>query len=124
MFGLLSKLKRNRRQDRLPPELVVAIENIGCVFRSFYQNDTGDRVPRPLCMNFLGSNPFYLDDEQAVARWIGKRYPELSDKGLQRAVRLVQDRVKNLYREARVTQELATGKPRRNAWMSFTEDLH
>lgn len=123
MLGFLSKAKRKRNQDQLPPELVVAIDNIGCVFRSFHQTDTGDRIPRPLCMNFLGSRPMYLDDEEALARWIGKRYPELSEDGIERALRLVRDRVKNLYREAQISNQLMTGRRRRNAWMSIIEDL-
>lgn len=123
MFGLLSKARKRRNQAALPPELVIAVDNIGVVWRSFHQSDTGDRSPRPLCMNFLGSRPFYLDDEEAVAKWIGKRYPELDEDGIERALRLVRDRVKALSQEARITDQLLTGRRRRGRWMSYTEDF-
>lgn len=123
MLGFLTKSQKKKAQATLPPELVVAIENTSCTFRSFHQNETGDKIPRPLCMNFLGSRPMYLDDDDVVSRWIAKRYPELSQEGVQRALRLLRARIVAMHQEARRDAAMMTGRPRRNGWMSFIEDL-
>jgi len=117
--------RRKPTTKALPPELVVAIENVGCVFRSFVQDEQGDRFPRPLCLNFLGSRPVYLDDQEAVTRLLKSKYPELDDEQIRRALTLFDQRIRLLARDHLDHQALISrGNRRRNSWMSFMEEIN
>lgn len=104
---------RRRRQDtELPAELVAAIENVGCVFRSFREDQGMNRVPRPLAMGFLGMRPIYLDDHDAVARLLRLKYPALTDEQVSRAQSLIDRRVSVMRRDS-----LEIGERRRKSWV-------
>ena len=111
------------QSNRLPPELVEAIKDLSCIFRDFQVDESGERITRPLTMNFMGG-PLYLDDPDAVARRVRAHFPELTARQGARIQSMVGNRVQTLRRDARDREELMrVGREGRESWMEETRRI-
>nr|WP_163500826.1 hypothetical protein [Halomonas socia] len=108
----------------LAPDLVQAIDDVGVVHRSFVEDEHGEKMARPMAMNFLGSKPMYLDDPAAVTKRLKAHWPELTSQQIARAMSMLGNRAAR-QREDRQTRIdlLKSGRRRRQGWMRDTESL-
>jgi hypothetical protein len=109
--------KKDTRGNKMPPELVEAIKDLGCIFRAHQIDESGERISRPLTMIFLGG-PLHLDDTDAIARRLRHHFPELTARQISRAQSMIHNRVKRIHRDMMDREKVARlNRPDDGSWI-------